>query len=333
RHQAKLFGPSSGPEAHTPIVTLPDWRKTTLTSVKLDFAANLTYLPHHLATLCRTELCEWRRAPCLHEGQGGSRSRVPVSVSVERSRVDEPVDAGPVTTASLSLAESTPSSMAESTPSSMAEPTPVAESAPAASLSVVDPMPVTESAAEEPSSLAEPTSVVRPAAEAPSSMAEPTSVVRPAAEAPSTMAESTSSVDELPSPGDEAGPKSACEEDDGLGNFHLVPIQDLNFLPFLWKYYGLLGDGNDVAQETNSIALRSLLNRFLKRQLKADRILTMLDYDFDTLRCVADLDHVRLSIDDRREARARGFTRIWKIDWKNYECRHRRYSLCDKGFL
>ncbi|EJK58801.1 hypothetical protein THAOC_21043, partial [Thalassiosira oceanica] len=124
---------------------------------------------------------------------------VPVNVTVERSRVDEPVNAGPVTTASLSLAESTPSSMAD--------PTPVADSAPAVSSSVVDPMPVTESAAEEPSSLAEPTSVVRPAAEAPSSMAEPTSVVRPAAEAPSTMAESTSSVDELPSPGDEAGPK------------------------------------------------------------------------------------------------------------------------------
>ena len=35
---------------------------------------------------------------------------VPVTVSVESSRVDEPVNAGPVTTASSSLAESTPSS-------------------------------------------------------------------------------------------------------------------------------------------------------------------------------------------------------------------------------
>ncbi|EJK50481.1 hypothetical protein THAOC_30521, partial [Thalassiosira oceanica] len=42
-------------------------------------------------------------------------------------------------------------------PSSMAEPTPVAESAPAASSSVVDQMPVTESATAAPSSLAEPT--------------------------------------------------------------------------------------------------------------------------------------------------------------------------------
>ncbi|EJK51598.1 hypothetical protein THAOC_29216 [Thalassiosira oceanica] len=75
---------------------------------------------------------------------------VPVNVLVERSRVDEPVNAGLVTTASSSLAESTPSSMAESTPSSMAEPTPVAESAPAASSSVVDPMLVTEPAAGEP---------------------------------------------------------------------------------------------------------------------------------------------------------------------------------------
>jgi len=87
---------------------------------------------------------------------------VPVNVSVERSRVDEPVNAGLVTTASSSLAESTPSSP-------IAEPTPVADSAPAASSSVVDPMPVTAPAAEAPPSLAEPTPspiapVVRPEA-------------------------------------------------------------------------------------------------------------------------------------------------------------------------
>ncbi|EJK70244.1 hypothetical protein THAOC_08413 [Thalassiosira oceanica] len=216
---------------------------------------------------------------------------VPVNVSVERSRVDEPVNAGPVTTASSSLAESTPSSMAESTPSSMADPTPVAESAPAASSSVVDPMPVTESAAEAPSSLAEPTS--------------------------------------LPSPGDEAGPTSACEEDDDwviveyndfptlptypggaidftrleLEHFHLVPVQEWMYGNVLWEYYGLLGDGNDVAHETNSIARCSLLTRFLNRQLKADRILLMLDYDFDTLRRTAELEWVYLSSE---EARARG---------------------------
>jgi hypothetical protein len=65
----------------------------------------------------------------------------PATVSVESSRDDEPVNAGPVTTA----------------PSSMAEPTPAAESAPATSSSVVDPMLATESAAEAPSSLAEST--------------------------------------------------------------------------------------------------------------------------------------------------------------------------------
>ncbi|EJK51790.1 hypothetical protein THAOC_29008, partial [Thalassiosira oceanica] len=110
---------------------------------------------------------------------------VPVNVSVERSRVDEPVNAGPATTAS--------SPLAESMPSSMAEPTPVAESAPAASSSVVDPMPVTESAAEAPSSLAEPTPsptepVVRSedvattslAESTPSSMVEPMEVSAPA---------------------------------------------------------------------------------------------------------------------------------------------------------
>mmetsp|Transcript_26411 Transcript_26411/g.60338 ORF Transcript_26411/g.60338 Transcript_26411/m.60338 type:complete len:684 (+) Transcript_26411:147-2198(+) len=65
----------------------------------------------------------------------------------------------------LALARTPPSETM--VPSSMAEPTPVAESAPAASSSVVDPMPVTESAAEATSSLAEPTPsstepVVRP---------------------------------------------------------------------------------------------------------------------------------------------------------------------------
>ena len=35
------------------------------------------------------------------------------------------------------------------------------------------------------------------------------------------------------------------------------------------RYYGPLGDGNDVAQETNDIARRSLLTSYLKRQLKA----------------------------------------------------------------
>merc|ERR1712232_361033 len=115
-----------------------------------------------------------------------------------------------------------------------------------------------------------------------------------------------------------------------LEQFHLVPVQEWTFGNGLWEYYGLLGDGNDAAHEVNGVARRSLLTRFLKRQLKADRILTKLDYDFDTLRCIAELDYVRLSDDDKREARARGFTRIWNIDWKNYECRHRRYYLCDK---
>ncbi|EJK61819.1 hypothetical protein THAOC_17622 [Thalassiosira oceanica] len=53
---------------------------------------------------------------------------VPVNVSVERSRVDEPVNAGLVTTASSSLAESTPSStMAEPTCESGAYDVPITE--------------------------------------------------------------------------------------------------------------------------------------------------------------------------------------------------------------
>jgi len=292
---------------------------------------------------------------------------VPVNVSVERSRVNEPVNAGPVTTASSSLAESTPSSMAESTtssmaastPSSMAEPTLVAESAPAASSSVVDPMPVTEPAAEAPSSLAEPTpSPTEPVVRSEDVTTTPVEGrVHQRVNDRDGAANISSSVDGLPSPGDEAGPTSACEEDDDwviveyndfptiptypggaidftrleLEQVHLVPVQEWKYGNLLSEYYGLLGDGNDVAQETNSIARRSLLTRFLKRQLKADRILTRLDYDFDKLRRTAELDtYARLSDDDRREARARGFTRNWAIDLKNSEYHRRRYYLCDK---
>ncbi|EJK78108.1 hypothetical protein THAOC_00010 [Thalassiosira oceanica] len=163
----------------------------------------------------------------------------------------------------------------------------------------------------------------------------------------------SSSVDKLPSPGDEAGSKSACEEDDDwviveyhdfpalptypggatdfsrleLEHVHLVPIEDWILPPFSWKYYGFSGDGNDAAHETNIIARRSLLFRHLKRQLKADRILTRFNYDFTSLRLAAELDCECISDDDKREARARGFTRAWKLDWKHYE--YRRYYLCD----
>ncbi|EJK75964.1 hypothetical protein THAOC_02299 [Thalassiosira oceanica] len=224
----------------------------------------------------------------LLEGQGGSREYISREITGRRAGQCRTGHDGVI------LAESTPSSLAESTPSSMEEP-----------------MSVAESAAEEPSALAEPTTVVRPAAEAPSSMAEPTSVVRPAAEAPSTMAESTSSVDELPSPGDEAGPKSACEEDDDW------VIVEYNDFPTLPTYPGGAIDFSRLELEQvssppsfgNTTDSWVTATRFLKRQLKADRILTKLDFDFNRLRRAAELDCVRISDDDKREARARGFTR------------------------
>ncbi|EJK63554.1 hypothetical protein THAOC_15780, partial [Thalassiosira oceanica] len=86
----------------------------------------------------RTHASLDKRALCRNQGtdQFWSKERtrriiqweVPVNVSVERSRVDEPVNAGLVTTASLSLAESTPSStMAEPTCESGAYDVPITE--------------------------------------------------------------------------------------------------------------------------------------------------------------------------------------------------------------
>ena len=286
----------------------------------------------------------------------------PATVSVESSRDDEPVNAGPVTTA----------------PSSMAEPTPAAESAPATSSSVVDPMLATESAAEAPSSLAEstppsmaePTSVVRPDAETPSSMAEPTTVVRPAAEVPSSMVEpmevsrptpaaptpsllaellaeliehDRDSAAALPSPGGEAGPTSTYEEE--VDDWDIVDHEDFPALPTYPKgaidftrlnfdhvelvpleawtgFVSTSAYGDDV--EAISNARRALLTRFLERQLTADRILTL---DNPTLAKLNDRigGTAFLAWRDWLTARERGFTRIWKYDFEN-----RCYFLRDR---
>ena len=239
----------------------------------------------------------------------------PATVSVESSRDDEPVNAGPVTTA----------------PSSMAEPTPAAESAPATSSSVVDPMLATESAAEAPSSLAESTP--------PSYLAE-------------LIEHDHDSAAALPSLGGEAGPTSTYEEEDddwdivdhadfpalptypkGAIDFTRLDFDHVELVP-LEAWTGFLFPpvyGDDL--EAISNARRALLTRFLERQLTADRILTLSNPS------LAKLTPAYLAFRDWLTARERGFTRIWKYDFENrcyflrdktrYELRSGAFDSCD----
>ena len=230
----------------------------------------------------------------------------PATVSVESSRDDEPVNAGPVTTA----------------PSSMAEPTPAAESAPATSSSVVDPMLATESAAEAPSSLAESTP--------PSYLAE-------------LIEHDHDSAAALPSLGGEAGPTSTYEEEDddwdivdhadfpalptypkGAIDFTRLDFDHVELVP-LEAWTGFLFPpvyGDDL--EAISNARRALLTRFLERQLTADRILTLSNPSLAQLN-IRIRGTAPLAWREWLTARERGFTRTWKYDFEN-----RCYFLRDR---
>jgi len=175
---------------------------------------------------------------------------VPVTVSVDRSRVDEPVNAGPVTTE--------PSSLAESTPSSMAEPTSVVRPAAEAPSSMAEPTTVVRPAAEAPSSMAEPTTVVRPAAEAPSSVVEHMEVSRPAAAAPSTMAEPM----EISRPA-AAAPSSMAEYMEVSGPTAAAPSLLTEPMPVITP--SALSDGEDgiiADHDREDQRLRDLINHF-----------------------------------------------------------------------
>ncbi|EJK68521.1 hypothetical protein THAOC_10284, partial [Thalassiosira oceanica] len=93
-----------------------------------------------------------------------------------------------------------------------------------------------------------------------------------------------------------------------LTNFDLVPIWWADLWP---EEYG-----DDVTRvEANEIARRSILTKYLERQLQADRILTISNFDFCTMRAYSDLAPISMTDDEKRSARARGLTREWDLDW------------------
>ncbi|EJK45823.1 hypothetical protein THAOC_35543 [Thalassiosira oceanica] len=171
--------------------------------------------------------------------------------------------------------------------------------------------PDTMPAAGAPSFVVTAMEVSGPAAAAPSSMAEHMEVSGPTAAAPSSQ-EATTLADRLSgttrqkpnsgfwgnprdissleveflSPGDEAGPKSACEEDNEREDNERVFVE-YNDFPTLPTYpkgaidfsrLGLIGASSPCP--------------FTGLELKADPILTRLDYNFNDLRRAAELDYV-----------------------------------------
>ena len=81
-----------------------------------------------------------------------------------------------------------------------------------------------------------------------------------------------------------------------------------------------------ASAKASTAARNSLCTMFLNRQLKADRILTLSNHSLETLNFHIRWDYLAcLSSRERREARARGFTRIWKRDRGT-----RNYFLRDK---
>mmetsp|Transcript_26413 Transcript_26413/g.60341 ORF Transcript_26413/g.60341 Transcript_26413/m.60341 type:complete len:707 (+) Transcript_26413:147-2267(+) len=84
------------------------------------------------------------------------------------------------------------------------------------------------------------------------------------------------------------------------------------------------------SEQANADARRSLLTKYLDRQLQADRILTMSGTNYMLMHFHSDSDPTAswMRTDERRLARERGFTRIWGSDLKNDEyC----YYLRDKN--
>mmetsp|Transcript_26418 Transcript_26418/g.60359 ORF Transcript_26418/g.60359 Transcript_26418/m.60359 type:complete len:714 (+) Transcript_26418:147-2288(+) len=331
----------------------------------------------------------------------------------------------------LALARTPPSETM--VPSSMAEPTPVAESAPAASSSVVDPMPVTESAAEATSSLAEPTpshtepvvwpeDVATTPVEGPARVpeggnnrpppeeaylgsdrdgtalrsltdeaarpsvipvrvppgfaalsstgdeADPVGTGDSAAVVPSLTAEpmlgaaipftgEAARPSVIPSrpgviqlTGDSAGLVRTIEADDdddwvivepkraipalpttsrGGIDFTRLDLAHVELVPYLcadlwsWDY----GD-DDALITASEDARRSLLTKYLDRQLQADRILTISNYDFGAMQECSDLAPIYMTEDEDKSARARGLSRKW--DWDHDE---EKFFLRDKTSL
>jgi len=99
-------------------------------------------------------------------------------------------------------------------------------------------------------------------------------------------------------------------------DFTRVDLANVELVPIWWADLWPEDYGDDVTRvEANEIARRSILTKYLERQLQADRILTISNFDFCTMRAYSDLAPISMTDDERRSARARGLTREWELDW------------------
>ncbi|EJK46425.1 hypothetical protein THAOC_34907 [Thalassiosira oceanica] len=116
-----------------------------------------------------------------------------------------------------------------------------------------------------------------------------------------------------------------------LANVELVPSNKWFANLWPWNY----GD-DDALVTASDNARRPLLIKYLKRQLQADRVLSLNTCGFGLLwyrartEYCADLGRIDMTPGDTQLARDRGFTRIWDEDYVVDNNGHRRYFLRDK---
>jgi len=116
-----------------------------------------------------------------------------------------------------------------------------------------------------------------------------------------------------------------------LANVELVPSNKWFANLWPWDY----GD-DDALVTASDNARRPLLIKYLKRQLQADRVLSLNTCGFGLLwyrartEYCADLGRIDMTPGDTQLARDRGFTRIWDEDYVVDNNGHRRYFLRDK---
>jgi len=116
-----------------------------------------------------------------------------------------------------------------------------------------------------------------------------------------------------------------------LANVELVPSNKWFANLWPWDY----GD-DDALVTASDNARRPLIIKYLKRQLQADRVLSLNTCGFGLLwyrartEYCADLGRIDMTPGDRKLARDRGFTRIWDEDYAVDVNGHRRYFLRDK---
>mmetsp|Transcript_26415 Transcript_26415/g.60351 ORF Transcript_26415/g.60351 Transcript_26415/m.60351 type:complete len:699 (+) Transcript_26415:147-2243(+) len=112
-------------------------------------------------------------------------------------------------------------------------------------------------------------------------------------------------------------------------DFTRLDLAHVELVPYLcadlwsWDY----GD-DDALITASEDARRSLLTKYLDRQLQADRILTISNYDFGAMQECSDLAPIYMTEDEDKSARARGLSRKW--DWDHDE---EKFFLRDKTSL